>query len=55
MTGGYDSGGGQKRSTDIFEEGTTRWGTAGNLPYVRYGIRGVSFNNRIIISGTYSF
>ena len=38
-------------TTEILVEGDSSWTTVGNLPKAVYGIRGVSFNNRIIMTG----
>ena len=38
-------------SIEILKDGDSTWTTVGNLPKAVYGIRGVSFNNRIIMTG----
>ena len=50
VTGGY-SYFGELSSTEILKDGDSSWTTVGNLPKAVEGIRGVSFNNRIIMTG----
>ena len=38
-------------STEVLKDGDSSWTTVGNLPKAVDGIRGVSFNNRIIMTG----
>ena len=38
-------------STEVLKDGDSSWTTVGNLPKAVEGIRGVSFNNRIIMTG----
>ena len=49
VTGGYSNG--VLATTEILVEGDASWTTVGNLPKAFYGIRGVSLNNRIIMTG----
>ena len=53
VTGGavYDSTWNYLSTTEILVEGDSSWTTVGNLPKAVQGIRGVSFNNRIIMTG----
>ena len=49
VTGGYSHG--YLSSTEVLKDGDSSWTTVGNLPKAADGIRGVSFNNRIIMTG----
>ena len=50
VTGGH-SNGYFLDTTEILVEGDASWTTVGNLPKAVWGIRGVSLNNRIIMTG----
>ena len=50
VTGGYNNGE-IFSSTEVLKDGDLSWTTVGNLPKAVGGIRGVSFNNRIIMTG----
>ena len=50
VTGGFYNGKGLS-STEVLKDGDSSWTTVGNLPKAVYGISGVSFNNRIIMTG----
>ena len=45
VTGGGDN------STEILTEGSQSWRIVGPLPVAVHGLRGVSFDNRIIMTG----
>ena len=47
VTGGV----GELSSTEVLKDGDSSWTTVGNLPKAVFGIHGVSFNNRIIMTG----
>ena len=49
VTGGYNDG--KLSSTEVLKDGDLSWTTVGNLPKAVWGIRGVSLNNRIIMTG----
>ena len=52
VTGGYAGGWlGWLDTTEILVEGDSSWTTVGSLPKAVQGIRGVSLNNRIIMTG----
>ena len=53
VTGGFYWGYNYKilSSTEVLKDGDSSWTTVGNLPKAVSGIRGVSFNNRIIMTG----
>ena len=55
VTGGWDYSGtittNFLSSTEIYVEDTTAWTYVGDLPVGMYGLRGVSLNNKIIITG----
>ena len=53
VTGGF-GGGNYLSSTEILTEGDSSWTIVGNLPKAVWGIRGVSLNNRIIMTGEQS-
>ena len=50
MTGGYNSAG-ETATTETLKTGTDAWTEVGNLPVPMRGLRGVSFNNKIIMTG----
>ena len=52
VVGGYDQSWGQLASTELLVHGDTEWKMSGALPFGRSGVRGVSVNNKIVISGT---
>ena len=47
VTGACETG----ESTEIYTEGGKRWKIVGPLPKPAYGIRGVSLENKIIMTG----
>ena len=49
VTGGHGSK--LLSSTEIYRQGNKAWTVAGNLPKAVFGIRGVSFDNKIIMTG----
>ena len=51
VTGGWDSSYNDLSSTEILTEGSQSWKVVGPLPYAVRGLRGVSYNNRIIMTG----
>ena len=53
VTGGYTTNDDVKylSSTEVLKDGDSSWTTVGNLPKAVSSIRGVSFNNRIIMTG----
>ena len=51
VTGGFTYTDGQLSSTEVLKDGDSAWNTVGNLPKAVEHIRGVSFNNRIIMTG----
>ena len=50
ITGGYD-GSSRLSSTEMFTEGQLGWTDVGPLPFAATLLRGVSLNNRIIMTG----
>ena len=38
-------------STEVFTDGSQSWRTVGPLPYAVEGLRGVSINNKVIMTG----
>ena len=50
MTGGYNSAG-ETATTETLQTGTDAWIEVGSLPVPMRGLRGVSFNNKIIMTG----
>ena len=52
MTGGYTTGYDNVLTTEIFTSDENSWRQVGDLPTVPIdGLRGVSFNNNIIMTG----
>ena len=51
VTGGYNYDDKYLSSTEVLKDGDSSWTTVGNLPKAVNGIRGVSFNNRIFMTG----
>ena len=52
VTGGTEGGGnGYLSSTELLVDGDGKWTLVGELPAATSGIRGVSFNNNIIMTG----
>ena len=49
MTGGYNSG--ETATTETLKTGTDAWTEVGSLPVPMRGLRGVSFDNKIIVTG----
>ena len=49
VTGGYDHG--YLSSTETLVDGAATWSTAGELPVAMLGLRGVSLNNKILMTG----
>ena len=50
VTGGTD-GGYERSYTEILTEGSPSWKDVGQLPDATYGLKGVSLDNRIIMTG----
>ena len=50
MTGGYNSAV-ETATTETLKTGTDAWTEVGSLPVPMRGLRGVSFNNKIIMTG----
>ena len=42
-------------TTELLVDGSSHWRFAGKLPTSRWGLRGVSVNNRIIIAGSWNW
>ena len=53
VTGGYGEapGGDYLASTELLERGAAQWTEAGPLPSARFGLRGVSLHNTVIVTG----
>ena len=51
VTGGYN--GGDIISTEVMSASGSTWSYVGNLPRAAYGMRGISVNNQIFVTGTY--
>ena len=52
MTGGYDPYAHSRlKSTEILVKESSAWIQVGDLPVAIDGLRGVSFNNKIIMTG----
>ena len=51
VTGGWDPDNNCLSSTEILTEGSQSWRIVGPLPYAVSYLRGISFNNRIIMTG----
>ena len=51
VTGGWDSSYNDLSSTEILTDGSQSWSIVGPLPNAVEGLRGVSYNNRIIMTG----
>ena len=49
VTGGWDSS--YLSSTEILVDGAVTWTEVGELPVSMYGLRGVSLNNKILMTG----
>ena len=54
VTGGRDDIFHLVSSTEVLVEGTTAWMSAGELPVAMNGLRGVSFDNNIFVTGNIS-
>ena len=54
VTGGVNYVVGRLPSTEVLKDGDSSWTTVGNLPRAVFDIRGVSLNNRIIMTGRQS-
>ena len=54
VTGGYNDYGNEEASTEILTEGSSSWTDVGPLPVPLWGLRGVSINNTIIMTGNRS-
>ena len=52
VVGGFDQSWGKLASTELLVHGGTEWKMSGALPFGRSGVRGVSVDNKIFISGT---
>ena len=50
VTGGYNSG--DIISTEVMSAMGSRWTYVGNLPTAADGLRGISVNNQIFVTGT---
>ena len=44
--------GGRTATTEVLRVGDVAWTYVGNLPHRGYGVRGVNFGNRLLMSGT---
>ena len=53
MTGGWESNlnGHELSSTELLVQGAAEWTSTGSLPSPRYLARGVTINNKIIVTG----
>ena len=53
VTGGYGEGPGGEylASTELLQRGAAQWTAAGPLPSARFGLRGVSLHNTVIVTG----
>ena len=51
VTGGLDDNGNFLSSTETLVDGTGSWTFAGQLPVAMWGLRGVSLNNDIFMTG----
>ena len=51
VTGGYNKKFSYVASTEIMPASGSRWSFAGSLPSARYGLRGISLNNQIFMTG----
>ena len=51
VTGGQEDGYDRLSSTEVLVDGTTAWMSAGELPVAMYGLKAVSLNNKIFITG----
>ena len=52
VTGGI-GGGDYLSSTEVLVDGTTAWMSARELPVAMFGLRGVSFDNNIFVTGNF--
>ena len=51
VTGGVFGSFNQLSSTETLKSGDGSWTDVGNLPVPMFGLRGVSFQNQIIVTG----
>ena len=49
VTGGYDYG--EIDSTELYDPSTGHWRMSGPLPYARWGLRAVTVDNRVLVTG----
>ena len=54
MSGGWESNlnGHELSSTELLVQGGAEWTNTGSLPSPRYLARGVTINNKVIVTGT---
>ena len=52
VTGGLDVDSRYILSTEVMSASDSTWSYVGNLPIAAYGMSGISFNNKIFITGT---
>ena len=50
VTGGFNSG--TIISTEVMSATGSNWSFVGNLPRATFGLRGISVNNQIFVTGT---
>ena len=54
VTGGWDSNYNDLDSTELLLPSATSWTYSAALPSARYGLRGATLDNKVVIAGTSS-